>query len=156
MSSTIDQISYEPHSFKRTIAELKQGVDSAKTLQAEVSGNAVQTVKSLAASNQASLAAFVQASQILADGSKDLFRQTAESTRSVFTETLAGIRAVAGAKTFKERMELQATLFRTSATWAVSENSRFALASIDLTERASGPLKARAVAAVAAMAAPKA
>lgn len=63
---------------------------------------------------------------------------------------------MAGAKTVKDRIELQANLFRTSAIWAVSESSRFARPSIDLTERASAPLTARAVAAAEAMAAPKA
>ena len=63
---------------------------------------------------------------------------------------------MASAKTVKERVELQTRLFRTSATWAVSESGRFAYASIDLTERASAPLTARAVAAAEAMIAPKA
>lgn len=156
MSSTTGQISSDTRSFDQTIANLDQGMDAAKTMQAEVSGQIARTAKSFAVHNQASAAAFVQAGQILATGSQDLFRQAAEANRLAFTETLAGIRAVAGAKTAKERIELQANLFRTSAIWAVSESSRFARASIDLTEIASAPLKARAVAAAEAMAAPKA
>lgn len=154
MSSTTDQISHEPQLFDRTTADLKQGVESAKTMQAEVSSKVVQTAKNVTAFNQASFAAYVQASQNFAAGPQDLFRQTAESTRSAFTETFAGVRAMVGAKTLKERIELQTTLFRTSATWAVSESGRFAHASIDLIESASAPLKARAMAA--AVIAPKA
>lgn len=156
MSSTTGQIRSGTHSFDQTIANLKQGVDSAKTMQAEVSGQIARTAKSFAAYNQASVAALVQAGQILATGSQDLFRQTAEANRLAFTGTLVGIRAVAGTKTVKERIELQANLFRTSAIWAVSQSSRFARASIDLTERASAPLKARAVATAEEMTAPKA
>ncbi len=156
MSSTTGQISSETHSFDQTVANLKQGADAAKTMQAEVSGHIARAAISFAAYNQASAAAYVQAGQILATGSQDLSRQTAESTQLAFTETLAGIRAVAGAKTFKEWIELQANLFRTSAIRAVSEGSRFAHASIDLTESASAPLIARAVAAAETMAAPKA
>ena len=148
MSSTSDQISHEPHLSDRTIADLKQGVESAKTMQTEVSGKVVQTAKSVAAFNQVSFAAYVQASRIFATGSQSLFRQTTESTRSALIETFAGVRAMASAKTVKERIELQTTLFRTSATWAVSESGRFAHASIDLIESASAPLKSRAVAAV--------
>jgi hypothetical protein len=48
------------------------------------------------------------------------------------------------AKTLKEGIELQASLARTSAHWAVSEGSRFAQAGIDLAEKASAPLTARA------------
>ena len=127
-----------------------------KTIQAEVSGKVVQTAKSFAAFHQASIAAYVQASQILATGSQNLFRQTSESNRLAFTETLVGIRAVASAKTFKERIELQANFFRTSAIWAVSKSSRFAHPSIDLTESASAPLKAHAVAFAEALTASKA
>ena len=47
-------------------------------MQAEVSGKVVQTAKGVAAFNQASFAAYVQASRILATVSQDLFRQTAE------------------------------------------------------------------------------
>lgn len=156
MSSTIGQISNATHSFDQTVTNLKQGMDSAKTVQAELSGQVARTAKSFADFNQASAAAFVQASQIFASGSQDLFRQAAESTQTAIAETLTGIRALAGAKTAKDRIELQANLFRTSAIWAVSESSRFARASIDLAESASAPLTARAVAAAEVVAAPKA
>jgi len=156
MSSTIGQISSATHSFDQTVTNLKQGMDSAKTVQAELSGQVARSAKSFADFNQASAAAFVQAGQILATGSQDLFRQAAEANRLAFAETLAGIRAVAGAKTAKDRIELQANLFRTSAIWAVSESSRLARASIDLAESASAPLTARAAAAAEAVAALKA
>ena len=156
MSSTTAQISRDAHPFDRIIADLKQGIDSTKTLQAEVSGKVVGTAKNVATFNQASFAASVQAGQILAAGSQDLFRQTVESTQSAFTEILAGVSAVADAKTVKERIELQTSLVRASAIRALSESSRFARASIDLTETASAPLKARAVVAAEAMAAGKA
>lgn len=74
MSSTTGQISSETHSFDQTMTNLKQGMNSAKTMQAEVSGKVVQTAKGLSDFNQASAAAFVQAGQILATGSQDLCR----------------------------------------------------------------------------------
>ena len=156
MSSTAGQISSDTLSFDRNIANLQKGVDAAKTLQAETSSYIERSAQSFVAHHQSSVAAFVQACQVLATGSQDLFRQAAEANRLAFTETLAGIRAVAGAKTHKDRIELQANLFRTSAIWAVSESSRFARASIDLTESVSAPLTARAIAAAEAMTAPKA
>ncbi len=54
MSSTTGQIRSGTHSFDQTIANLKQGVDSAKTMQAEVSSQIARTAKSFAAYNQAS------------------------------------------------------------------------------------------------------
>ena len=68
MSSTTDQITHEPQLFDRTIADLKQGVESAKTMQAEVSSKVVQTAKNVTAFNQASFTAYVQASQNFAAG----------------------------------------------------------------------------------------
>jgi hypothetical protein len=49
-------------------------------------------------------------------------------------------------KSIKERIELQASLTRASAAWAVSESTRFAQAGIALIEKASAPPTARATA----------
>ena len=156
MPSTTAQISSDTYLFDRIVADLKQCIDFAKALQAEVAGKVVGTAKSVATFNQASFAASVRAGQILAAGSQDLFRQTVESNQSAFTEIFAGVSAAADTKTVKERIDLQTHLVRTSAIRAMSEGSRFAHASIDLTETASVPLKAHAVAAAKAVAALKA
>ena len=156
MSSTAGQISSDTPSFDRNVANLQKGVDAAKTVHAVTSSYIEQSAQSFVAHNQSSVAAFAQACQVLATGSQELFRPAAEANRLAFTETLAGIRAVVGAKTHKDRIELQANLFRTSAIWAVSESSRFARASIDQSESLSAPLTARAIAAAEAMTAPKA
>jgi hypothetical protein len=124
--------------------DLKQGVGYATAANAEASEKAIKTAKDFAAFNQASLKAFTQAGQILTTGSQDLFRQMAVSTQSAFAEAMSGFQALVSAKTVKERVELQASLVSTSATWAVSEGSRFAQASIDLVQKASAPLTDRA------------
>jgi hypothetical protein len=127
--------------------DLKQGVAYATAATAEASEKAIKTAKDFAAFNQASLTAFAQAGQILTAGTQELFRQMAASSQSAFAETMSGFQALAGAKTVKERLELQASLVSTSATRAVSEGNRFAQASIDLVQKAVAPLTDRAAVA---------
>ena len=120
--------------------DLKQGVAYATAATAEASEKAIKSATDFAAYNQASLKALAQAGQILTTGSQDLFRQMAMSTQSAFAEAMSGFQALASATTVKERVELQASFARTSASRAVSEGSRFAQASVELLQRASAPL----------------
>ncbi len=155
MSSTTAQMTADPFAFSRTIADLRQGAASAATAQAQVSEKAVNAAKDFATFNQGTLEAVTQAYQILAAGSQDLFRQMVQSSQTAFTEAASGFYALVTAKTVKERLELQASLARTAAYRAVSESSRFAQASLDLAEKASAPLTARAVAATETFTTPK-
>jgi len=144
MSSATAPMTTDPFSFDRTVAGLKQGIAAATTSQAQVSEKTIKATTDYTLFNQGTMEAVAQASQILAVGSQDLFRQMAESNQSAFAEALSGFRAIAAARTLNERLELQASLARTSAHWAVSECSRFAQAGIELAEKASAPLTARA------------
>jgi hypothetical protein len=155
MSSTTTPKTADQHAIESTVADLKQRATAATAVQAEVVEKAMKTAKDVSAFNQNSLAAFTEASQILATGSQDLFRQMVASSQAAFAEALAGFRALAATKSLKERVELQASLTRASATRAVTEASCFALASIELTEKASAPLTARAVLAAESFATPK-
>jgi hypothetical protein len=140
----------------RTALDLKQGVAYATAATAEASEKAMKTAKDFAAFNQASLEAIAQAGKILTTGSQDLLRQMAVSTQSAFAEVISGFQAIASAKSVAERLELQASLARASATRAVTESSRLAQASIELADKASAPLTARAALAAETFAAMKA
>ncbi len=131
-------------SFDSTVADLKNGADSATAAYGAMSEKATKTAADLTAFNRGTLEALAQAGQIFAAESQDLFRQAAEAGQTAFTESLNNLRAIASAKTLKERFELQANFVRTSAISAVSEGSRFARAGIDLAEKASAPIAARA------------
>ena len=131
-------------SFENTVADLKNGVDSATVAYGAFSEKATKTATDLTAFNRGTLEAVAQSVQILAAESQDLFRQAAEASQAAFTESLTNMRAIASAKTLKQRLELQANFVRTSAISAVSEGSRFARAGIDLAEKASAPIAARA------------
>ena len=131
-------------SFNETVNDLKHGADSATAAYSAMSEKAAKTATDLTAFNRGTLEALAQAGQIFAAESQDLFRQAAEAGQTAFTEGLSNLRAIASAKTVKERLELQANFVRTSAISAVSEGSRFARAGIDLAEKVSAPIAARA------------
>ncbi len=152
MSSTMNP--YATQSFDRTVSDLKDGVSSATATYGALSEKATKTASDLTAFNHGTIEAVAQASQIFVAESQDLFRQAAATVQTAFTESLNNLRAIASAKTPKERLELQANFFRTSAISAVSEGSRFARASIDLAEKASAPIAARAYLAAETFAKP--
>jgi hypothetical protein len=138
---------------KPSALDLNQGVPYATAAGAEASEKAVKAAKDFVALNQASLRAIAQAGQILTAGSQDLIRQMAASSQSAFAEAMSGFQALARARTLQETFELQASLARTSAAWAMSEGSRFAQASKDLIQKASAPLAASAATAAETFAA---
>ena len=131
-------------SFNETVNDLKHGAESATAAYSTMSEKAAKTATDLTAFNRGTLEALAQAGQIFAAESQDLFRQAAAAGQTAFTESLNNLRAIASAKTVKERLELQVNFVRTSAISAVSEGSRFARAGIDLAEKATAPIAARA------------
>jgi hypothetical protein len=155
MSSTTAEAYSNSHAFDHTVADLKEGVAAATAAQTEASERVFKTAKDLVAFNQGTLQAVTQASQILAAGSQDLAKQMVASGQSAFAEFLSGLRALALAQTARERIELQAGLASTAAHWTLSESGRFAKAGLELTEKASAPLTARAALAAEAFAALK-
>jgi len=130
--------------FDRTVSDLKSGVDSATAAYSTMSEKAAKTATDLTSFGKGTLEAVAQASQIFAAEAKDMLQQAAAVNQAAFTESLNNMRAIASAKTLKQRLELQANFARTSAIWAISESSRFARATVDLAEKASAPIAARA------------
>jgi len=141
-------------SFDRTVADMKDNVASATAAYSTMSESAAKTATDLTSFSQGTLEAFAQASQILAVEAKDLFRQAAEANQAAFTESLTNLRAIASAKTMKQRLELQANFARTSAIRAISESSRFARAGVDMAEKVAAPITARAYLAAEKFGAP--
>jgi hypothetical protein len=131
--------------FESTVSDLKEGVAYATKAQTEASEKAAKTAKDLVAFNQASIDAFNKAGKLLASGSMDMMNKMAASSQAATAECLAGLRSLVLAKTAKERFELQLSLTRATAEWALTETSKFGKASIALTEEASAPLIAHAV-----------
>ncbi len=151
MSSTV-QSTVEPAGFNRAVADIKQNAEATTAAQSQASEQAWKTGKEFTVFSQGMFEAYGQAGQIYAQGSQDLFRQMAESSRTAFAEALNGFRAFVTAKTVKDRIELQANFARTTAIHAVAESSRFAHAGIELAEKVATPITAKTIAAAESLA----
>lgn len=131
--------------YESGIADVKETVAYTTKAQIEASEKAAKAAKDLVEFNRASVDAFAEASKILAAGSIDLLNQMGTTSQAALAETLSGLRSLVVAKTAKERFELQASLARATASWTLTETSRFAKASLALSEQASAPIIARLV-----------
>ena len=128
----------------RTVADLKNGVTAATGSYGAIADKAAATGGELVEFQRGTLQAMTEAGQILMAGYQDLFHQMATAGQTAISEGLNGFRAIAGAKTLREGMELQASMARTTAIWSVTEMARLTREGIDLAEKASAPLATRA------------
>ena len=103
----------------------------------------MQTAEEMMSFGQGNLEAVMKSGQIWASGVQDLSRQMAASAKASFDETMATFKALAGVKSFKEAVELQSSLARSSVEKAVAETGKLTDASMKLAEQAAAPLTAR-------------
>ena len=75
--------------------------------------------------------------------SQDVAQQMARSAQDAASEGMNTFRAMAGVRSMREGLEMQANFLRTIAIWSVNEQARFARAGIDMAEKVSAPLLAR-------------
>jgi hypothetical protein len=139
-ASTTADAPISPDSF----ANLNQAVAATTAAQAQMVEKMTTTARDLTSFTQGSIEALLQASQILATGSQDLFREMVASSQAAYTEALSGFSAFANAKTVTERIDLQVGLVRASTNRAIAEGGRFTKASLDLAEKASSSLTVQA------------
>jgi hypothetical protein len=125
-------------------ATVEVAASAANSASTAYSAKAFSTMREWAAFNLETLAALTKAGDILVLGSHDLFQQARQWGQAAFDESLSGLRAIATAKTVKDGVELQANLIRTSLDHTLSDGKRLMLASLELAEKASAPLTARA------------
>jgi phasin family protein len=104
---------------------------------------AMKTAEELVSFGQGNLEALVKSSQIWAAGVQDLSKQVAASAQAQVDQTMATLKALAGAKSLKEAIELQSSLARASVEKAVAETGKLTDASFKLAEQALAPLTAR-------------
>src|SRR3954447_15438626 len=128
ITSTPDQTEAATQTFHRAAADVNSGVARATSAYADMSDKAAKATSELSALSKDAFHGLLEAGQVFATESQNLFRDMTASRQAATAEALAGFRAVLSAKTVKEQLELQATLTRTAAIHAVDESSRFARA----------------------------
>jgi phasin family protein len=120
--------------------------DTVHKLNIEVTGNmekAMKTAEDLVSFGQGNLEAFAKAGQIWVTGVQDLGKQVAATAQAQLDQTVATFKALAAAKSFKEAVDLQSTLARSTVETAVAETGKLTDASLKLTEQTLAPITAR-------------
>ena len=127
-----------------TFAASKDAAASASVAYRDMSKRTLEVTTKLAAFNQGTLAAYSEAGRILVAETQSMLRHMVKTSQTGTAESLSGMRALMSAKTLKERLELQSALARTAAIWSISETSSFARNGVDMFEKVSAPIAARA------------
>ena len=113
------------------------------TQLSEQTAAALKRTEQLMAFTQGNIEAFVKSSQIWAAGVQELGRSFAASAQTELSATLANVKAVLGAKSPNEVLDLQATFARSSLEKVVAETTKLINASTKLGEDTLAPITAR-------------
>jgi len=133
------------HTAPAQVAAVLEKTQAEATVQME---KVMKTAEDLVSFGQGNYEAFAKAGQIWAAGVQDLSKQVAATAQAQMDQTVATFKALAGVKSFKEAIDLQSTLARSTVEKAVSETGKLTDASLKLTEQAMAPLTARVSVAV--------
>jgi len=142
-----------PETDEATVTETAPAAIAAgiHTSHAEVTANmekAMKTAEDLVTFSQGNLEAYVKAGQIWAAGVQDLGKQVAATAQAQLDQTVATFKALAGVKSFKEAVDLQSTLARSTVEKAVADTGKLTDASLKLAEQTLAPITARVTLAV--------
>lgn len=125
-------------------ANAQKGFEQAQATVQENMAKAMKAAEEFATIGQGNVEAFVKAGQIWAAGIQDLSKQFAATTQATVDETVANAKALAGVKSVKEAIDLQAQFVKTSMEKAVSESQKLGETVFKLAEQAAAPITARA------------
>jgi hypothetical protein len=136
--------------FEQTLASLKDGMAQAssnfETTQAKVKENMDKVMKSAEeffAFGQGNLDAFVKSAQIWTAGVQDIGKAAASTAQANFDASVAAFKALGGTKSFKDAVDVQSNLARTSLEKATAEAGKLTEASLKLAEQSFAPIAAR-------------
>ena len=134
----------------RGAAEARQGLGMAvagfENTQAKVKENmdkAIRTAEELVSFGQGNFEAVVKSGQIFAAGMQDLSQQMAANAQAALNETFSTFKALTGVRSFKEAVDLQTGLARSTVEKTLADTGRFTEASIKLAEQSFAPIAAR-------------
>lgn len=126
--------------FEQTVSAAKEQVEKA-------SAQVLKGYEDLAAFNKDTVDAVVLSSTIAARGSEELSREVAAFARTNFDASVAAGKALLGAKTFQEVVELQSSYAKSSFESFIAEARKIQELSAKITNDAFAPLNARVNAA---------
>ena len=108
----------------------------------------MKTAEEFITFNQANVEAFVKSGQIFATGLQDISKQFASSAQLAMDEAMSTFRALTGVRSFKEAIDLQTTLARSTVEKAMAQTGQVTESSFKLAEQAMAPIASRVSTAV--------
>lgn len=108
----------------------------------------MKSTEDFIAFGQGNVEAMVKASQIWAAGVQELTKQVAAGAQANFDESVSAFKALSGAKTLKDAIDLQTGFARSAFEKSVTESGKLTDASLKLAEQALAPITARVTAAM--------
>lgn len=124
-------------------AQAVAGVEQTRVRVQEGMEKAMKTAEEIVAFGQGNMAALVRSGQIWATGLQDLGKQVAATAQGQIADTMTAFKAIAGAKSMKDAIEVQAALARSTIEKTVAESGRISESSLKLAEQAIAPVAAR-------------
>jgi len=121
----------------------REAIESATKAGAEVKG-----FEKVADYPKANFEAFAQAGSVFVRGMEEWNGKVFEAAKSHFEDGLAAQKALFGAKTFQEAVEIQQSFVRKAAERAVNDSAAISGAWMKLASDAAAPLTAQAKKAV--------
>jgi len=132
-----DSMSGAVAGFEKTQAEVKANMEKA-----------MRTAEEFMSFGQGNVEAVMRSGRIWAEGVQDLGKSFAATAQAQLDQTMSTFKALAGVKSLKEAIDLQASLARSSVETAVNETSRLTDASLKLAEQTFAPITQRVTLAV--------
>jgi phasin family protein len=108
----------------------------------------ISSSQDFVAFGKANLDALAASGQIWAAGVQDVTKQFASAANASYEESVATFKALIGAKSVREAIDLQSTLGQAAIVKAAAESKKLIDASIKLTEQALAPFTTRVTVAV--------
>jgi hypothetical protein len=116
---------------------------TAMTGTSKAMEKAMKAAEDIVTFGQGNIEAAMKSGQIFAAGLQDIGKQVAASTQAQIDQTMAAVKAITQAKSFKEAVDLQSSHARSTVEKVVAETGKLTDASLKLAEQTMAPLTAR-------------
>ncbi|CAA6604648.1 Magnetic particle membrane specific GTPase P16 [Rhodospirillaceae bacterium LM-1] len=125
--------------YEKAVAMTKENVEAAVKAGASVFKNYEEAMSF----NKENIEAFVRSGSIFAKGWQEATKSVFALTQEAFEESVVASKAILGAKSMKEAVDLQTGFVKTSFDKVVAEGGKISETSFKLAEEAFGPINER-------------
>ncbi len=142
-TETSDNIDRTVNGLKDCVATTTAGLHQAQSDMREGVQKAIKATEEMVSFSQGNVEALAKSSQILMSGVQDIGQSMAAAAKASMEETVSGLKALSGVKSFKDFYELQTSMIRSAMERSVAQTSQLTEHTVKLSERAFAPIGAR-------------